>query len=248
MLTLNGGTPSGILNRSPQVRYELAFMPEIKLTAAFVSEGVKGIRPEAVIGVSGKANDWKYGLMGEYRCLSIDHTFTSDKGTTTRPVSLHSFSGTAYTEYKKDKWLFNARVLGGQNLSHLLVLGGYGLVSEDVQNLKAEYSNLNQLATYACASYGSKWRVNIFAGYLKNFGTDKTCSVIYGTGTNVADVIKTAASVEFNYKGLNVALECEYSNAAYANWSENRLVEDYRVGNMKGVFRVSYNFNHTWNL
>lgn len=248
VLTLNGGTPSGILNRSPQVRYELAFIPEIKLTAAFVSEGVKGIRPEAVIGVSGKANDWKYGLMGEYRCLSIDHTFTSDKGTTTRPVSLHSFSGTAYTEYKKDKWLFNARVLGGQNLSHLLVLGGYGLVSEDVQNLKAEYSNLNQLATYACASYGSKWRVNIFAGYLKNFGTDKACSVIYGTGTNVADVIKTAASVEFNYKGLNVALECEYSNAAYANWSENRLVEDYRVGNVKGVFRVSYNFNHTWNL
>ncbi len=98
------------------------------------------------------------------------------------------------------------------------------------------------------ASYGSKWRVNIFAGYLKNFGTGKPCSVLYGTGTNVADVIKTAASVEFNYKGLNVALECEYSNAAYANWFENRLIEDYRVGNVKGVMRVSYSFNHTWNL
>ena len=248
VLTLNGGTPSGLLNRSPQVRYELALMPEIKLTAAFVTEAVKGIRPEAVIGLSGNANGWKYGVMGEYRCLNIDHTFTSEKGTTTRPVFLHSFSGTAYTEYKKDKWLFNARVLGGQNLSHLIILGGYGLVNEDVDNLKAEYCNMNQLATYACASYGSKWKVNIFAGYIKNFGTDKSCSAIYGTGTNVSDVIKTAASVEFNYKGLNVALECEYSNAAYANWLENRLIEDYRVGNVKGVMRVSYSFNYTWNL
>jgi hypothetical protein len=248
VLTLNGGTPSGLLNRSPQVRYELAFVPEIKLTAAFVTEAVKGIRPEAVIGLSGNFNGWKYGIMGEYRCLNIDHTFTSEKGTTTRPVSLHSFSGTAYTEYKKDKWLFNARVLGGQNLSHLIILGGYGLVSEDVANLKAEYSNINQLATYACASYGSKWRVNIFAGYLKNFGTDKPCSAVYGIGSNVSDVIKAAASVEFNYKGLNVALECEYSNAAYANWFGSRLVEDYRVGNVKGVMRVAYSFSHTWKL
>lgn len=59
---------------------------------------------------------------------------------------------------------------------------------------------------------------------------------------------KTATSLEFNYKGLNVAVECEYSNAAYANWLGNRLVEDYRVGNVKGILRVSYNFNHVWNL
>lgn len=115
-------------------------------------------------------------IHGRIRCLSIEHKFTSENGTTTRPVSLHSFFGTVYTEYKNDKWLFNARMLGGQNLSHLIVLGGYGLV--------------------------------IFAGYLKNFGTDKQCTIVYGIGSNVADVIKTATSLEFNYKGLNVAVEC----------------------------------------
>lgn len=248
VLTLNGGTPTGIINRSPQVRYELSFMPELRMTAAFVTEGVKGIKPEALIGLSGSKNNWKYGVMGEYRYLNIEHTFASDKGTTTRSVPLHSFSGTAYTEYKKDKWLFNARVMGGQNLSHLVILGGYGLVKEDAETLTAEYTNLNQLATYACVSYGTKWKVNLYAGYLKNFGTDKPCTNLYGTGTNVADVIKTAASLEFNYKGLNVALECEYSNAAYANLVANKLVEDYRVGNVRGVFRVSYSFNHTWNI
>ena len=136
----------------------------------------------------------------------------------------------------------------GPVCSHLVILGGYGLVSEDSENLTAEYTNLNQLATYACASYGSKWKVNLFAGYLKNFGTDKDCTALYGTGVNVADVIKTAASVEFNYKGLNVALECEYSNAAYAKYLEKKLQEDYRVGNIRGVLRVSYSFSHTWNF
>ena len=248
VLTLNGGTPTGIINRSPQVRYEYSLLSELKLTTAFVTEGVKGIKPEALIGLSGGKGDWKYGVMGEYRYLNIEHTFATEKGTTVRPMPLHSFSGTAYTQYKKDKWLFNARVMGGQNLSHLVILGGYGLVSEDRENLKAEYININQLATYACASYGSKWKVNLFAGYLKNFGTDKECTTLYGTGVNVADVIKTAASVEFNYKGLNVALECEYSNAAYAKYLATKLVEDYRVGNIRGVLRVSYSFSHTWNF
>lgn len=48
-----------------------------------------------------------------------------------------------------------------------------------------------------------------------------------------------------NYKGLNVALECEYSNAAYAKYIETKLLEDYRVGNIRGVFRVAYSFNKT---
>lgn len=56
----------GILNSSPQVRYELSLRPEIKLTAAFVFDAKKGINPEAVIGLSGRVNRWKYGFMGEY--------------------------------------------------------------------------------------------------------------------------------------------------------------------------------------
>ena len=35
-------------------------------------------------------------------------------------------------------------------------------------------------------------------------------------------------------------------NAAYANYIETKLLEDYRVGNIRGVLRVSYNFSHTW--
>lgn len=248
VLTLNGGTPTGIINRSPQIRYEWQATPGFKLTAAFVTEGVKYIRPEAVLGVTGTTNHWKYGLMGEYRYMSIAHTFTTDKGSTTQNMPLHSFSGTVYTEYLKDLWQFNARVMGGQNLSHLIILGGYGLVEEDAQNLTATYANINQLATYACASYGKKWKVNVFAGYLKTLGSSQTCSSFIGTGaSNISDIIKTAASVEFNYKGLGVGLECEYTNAAYGHWEDKNIAPDYRVDNIRGVLRVSYSFSHTWN-
>lgn len=247
VLTLNGGTPTGIINRSPQIRYEWAATPHFKLTAAFVTEGVKYIRPEAILGLTGTTNSWKYGVMGEYRYRDVEHTFTSEKGQTVQNMPLHSFSGTAYTEFKQDKWLFNARVMGGQNLSHLIILGGCGLVSEDVENLQATYANLDQVATYVCASYGSKWRVNVFAGYLKTLGSDAECTAFYGTGTNVSDLIKTAASVEFNYKGLGIGLECEYTNAAYGHWEGKKLTPDYRVDNIRGVLRVSYSFSHTWN-
>ena len=248
VLTLNGGTPTGIINRSPQIRYEWNITPSWKLTTAFVTEGVKGIRPEAVLGISGTTDGWKYGIMGEYRYQNIEHTFTSDKGSTTQNMPLHSASGTAYTEYKKDLWQFNARVMGGQNLSHLIILGGYGLVSEDVEKLQATYANLNQLATYACASYGKKWKVNLFAGYLKTLGCDEVCTSFTGTGaSNISDIIKTAASIEFNYKGLGVGLECEYTNAAYGHWESKKITPDYRVDNIRGVLRVSYSFNHTWN-
>ena len=247
VLTLNGGTPTGIINRSPQIRYEWQATPSFKLTAAFVTEGIKYIRPEAVLGFTGTTNNWKYGLMGEYRYCGIDHTFTSEIGSTVQTMPLHSFSGTVYTEFKQDNWLFNARLLGGQNLSHLIVLGGYGLVSKDVENLQATYANLDQMAAYVCASYGKKWRFNVFAGYLKTFGADQECLQLYGAGSNVSDIIKSAVSAEFNYKGLGIGLECEYTTAAYGHWEGKKLTPDYRVGNIRGVLRVSYSFSHTWN-
>ena len=58
---------------------------------------------------------------------------------------------------------------------------------------------------------------------------------------------EAATSVEFNYKDLNIGLEAEYSNAAYAYWENKKMISDYRVDNIRGVFRVCYNFSHTWN-
>jgi hypothetical protein len=248
VLTLNGGTPTGIINRSPQIRYDWHFAPHWKFTTAFVTEGIADMRPEAVLGISGANNGWKGGLMAEYRYRNINHTFTTEIGSTTRSFPLHAFTGTVYAQYSKDKWLASARVTGGQNLSHLMIVGGYGLVSEDSQNLQAQFANLDQVAAYVCASYGKKWRVNLFGGYIKTLGSDQACIAYYGTGANdVSDIIKAAASVEFNYKGLNVGLEAEYSNAAYGHWEGKKITPDYRVDNIRGVLRVTYSLSHTWN-
>lgn len=248
VLTLNGGTPTGIINRSPQIKYEWKFAPNWKFTTAFVTESITEIRPEAVLGISGQNQHWKGGVMAEYRYRNVPHTFTSEIGSTTQQFPLHAFNGTVYAQYKKDKWMANARVTGGQNISHLIILGGYGLINEDTQNLQAQFANLDQIASYVCASYGSKWRVNVFAGYLKTLGSDQPCTAYYGTGANdVSDIIKAAASVEFNYKGLNVGLEAEYSNAAYGHWEGKKITPDYRVDNIRGVLRVTYSLSHTWN-
>lgn len=247
VLTLNGGTPTGIINRSPQIKYEWNLNPYWRITGAFVTEGIATIRPEALIGISGQNEHWKGGIMAEYRYQNINHTFTTEIGSTAQTFPLHAFNGTIYAQYKKDKWLTNARVVGGQNISHLMIVGGYGLATEDAQNLQASFANLNQLAAYACASYGTKWRVNLFGGYLKTFGSDAECTQFSGTGTDVSDIIKAAASVEYTYKGLNVGLEAEYTNAAYGQWEGKKLTPNYRVDNIRGVLRVTYNFSHTWN-
>lgn len=264
VLTLNGGTPTGIINRSPQIKYEWHFTPHWKFSTAFVTEGVVGIRPEAIIGISGANNGWRGGIMAEYRYRNVEHTFTTEipktpsqsepstaSGTktisTTKQFPLHAFNGTIYAQYSKDKWLASARVVGGQNLSHLMIVGGYGLVAEDAENLQAQFANLDQVAAYVCASYGQKWRINLFGGYIKTLGSDQECLSYYGTGTDVSDIIKAAASVEFNYKGLNVGLEAEYTNAAYGHWEGKKITPDYRVDNIRGVLRVTYSLSHTWN-
>lgn len=247
VLTLNGGTPTGIINRSPQIKYDWHFTPHWKLTTAFVTEGIADMRPEAIVGISGSNNGWKGGLMAEYRYRNIDHTFTTEIGSTTRQFPLHAFNGTIYAQYSQNKWLASTRVTGGQNLSHLMIVGGYGLVAEDKENLQATFANLDQIAAYICASYGQKWRVNLFGGYIKTLGSDQACLSYYGTGTDVSDIIKAAASVEFNYKGLNVGIEAEYTNAAYGQWVDKKITPNYRVDNIRGVLRVTYSLSHTWN-
>ena len=60
------------------------------------------------------------------------------------------------------------------------------------------------------------------------------------------------ASVEYNYKGLNVALEGEFTGATYASLGKDMmrlkpLATDADVYNMRGVLRVTYTFSKDWN-
>ena len=148
----------------------------------------------------------------------------------------------------------NARVLGGQNLSYLTKWGAIALTEKDEENLTADFNNMNQIATYFCASYGKTWRVNVFGGYLKSLGYSKPIldTDIIGAGSNIDQMYRATASVEYNYKGLNVALEGEFTGATYASLGEDMmhlkpLATDADVYNMRGVLRVTYTFSKDWN-
>lgn len=252
VLTLNGGAPFAILNRSPQVRYEFSANKNWTLIASFVAEANRNISPEAVLGVSYKNKNWKAGIMGDYRYASNDVHF--EKKDVNRKVGLNSFVGTVYAQYTKDLFTMNARVLGGQNLSYLTKWGAIALTEKDEENLTADFNNMNQIATYFCASYGKTWRVNIFGGYLKSLGYSKPVlgTDIIGAGSDIDQMYRATASVEYNYKGLNVALEGEFTGATYASLGEDMmhlkpLATDADVYNMRGVLRVTYTFSKDWN-
>lgn len=250
-LTLNGGAPFAILNRSPQLRYELSANNNWTVIASFVAEANRNISPETVLGVSYKNKNWKAGLMGNYRYTNNEVHFAEKD--VNRKIGVNSFAGTIYAQYTKDLFSMNARVLGGQNLSYLTKYGSTALIGKDEENLTAEFNNMNQIATYFCASYGKTWRVNLFGGYLKSLGYSKPIlgTEIIGAGSNIDQIYRATASLEYNYKGLNVALETEFTGATYAALDSDMmhlkaLEKDADVYNIRGVLRVTYNFSKDW--
>ena len=47
--------------------------------------------------------------------------------------------------------------------------------------------------THLNIAYGKKWKPAVFLGYLKNLGTSDEISKMYGTGTNVDQLVSTSA-------------------------------------------------------
>lgn len=111
----------------------------------------------------------------------------------------------------------------GENIADVLAISGFAVKDiEDPVTGESSYTPLKSMSFWGeLQTNGSSVQTGIFCGYLKNKGTKEEMSDVdnhvYGLGTNIESLFRISPRVVFISNKLKIALEMEYTSAAYGS-------------------------------
>lgn len=263
ILNLNMGSPFQPFGRAPQVRYRFN-NSALQLTAAavwqsqYLSNGPDGKSnkyiknsciPEFYFGADYKTSNFIIGAGVDVLSLvpRTQSTVTTEDGTALIykvDERITTISGEVHMKYTSPLWYIAAKSVLGSNLTQTSMLGGYGVKSVDEVTGEQKYSPNRNSSSWVNVVYGKKWKGGVFFGYMKNLGTDDAVSKMYGTGTNVDQLISGSAEITYNIPHWKIGVEYNYTSAYYGdlNPSNGKIINTHSVGNNRIVASVLYTF------
>lgn len=260
ILNLNMGAPFQPFGRAPQVRYRYT-TPKIQITASalwqsqYTSNGPDGKSnkyiknsciPELYLGVDYKNAGFLVGAGVDMLSLVPRTQSVVAKDSLLYKVDerITTISPEIHVKYTSPKWYVAAKSVLGSNLTHVSMLGGYGVKSVNDITGEQSYSSNCNTSSWVNVVYGKKWKVGAFAGYMKNLGTNDAVTNMYGTGTDIDQLISGTAEITYNLSHWKVGVEYNYTSAYYGDLrhADGKIINSYSVGNNRIVACMLYMF------
>ncbi len=250
------GSPFNALNRSPQLRYE--YYPgnekDIKLTAAAIFQAAN-----ASVGPAGKGYSYARNSGIPMFYAGVDFTFGDlkigggleyqhiapkvDVADNNKKYYLDGLCGMIQAQYNKDKLAIKAKTLIGDNMSHLGICSGFGLV-DNLNPGEIRYAPLAASSSWAQVQYGGSLKFGVMGGYMSNWGAGKDLAAIYAVeGGKIDKMWRVAPNVQYNVGNMNLGIEYELTTVAYGTPEANGTVTNtHDVSNHRLLLSVMYSF------
>jgi len=185
------------------------------------------------------------GVGAEFQSLKP----VTESGGLVSDEKLNSSTVFGYFKYSNDDIIAKFYGISGGNLTHLVMLGGYG-----------SYTNSNGIDSYKPTRTSSFWldiasnkqkiAPGIFAGYTKNNGlSDAGYKALYMRGLNgttraVDNVWRVSARVDFKENKFKLTPEVEYTAATWGTMDTSAKVTSAKenVGNFRALISATYSF------
>lgn len=185
------------------------------------------------------------GVGAEFQSLKP----VTESGGLVSDEKLNSSTVFGYFKYSNDDIIAKFYGISGGNLTHLVMLGGYG-----------SYTNSNGIDSYKPTRTSSFWldiasnkqkiAPGIFAGYTKNNGlSDAGYKALYMRGLNgttraVDNVWRVSARVDFKENKFKLTPEVEYTAATWGTMDTSAKVTSAKenVGNFRALVSATYSF------
>lgn len=258
ILNLNMGAPFQPFSRAPQIRYRYK-TGDIQITGAavwqsqYLSQGPDGKSqsyiknscvPEIYAGIDYKSANWLVGVGIEMVSLKPRTQATVDSKTYKVDERVTSLSYEVHMKYTSPRWYVAAKSVLGSNLTQTSMLGGYGVKATDSRTGEQEYSPNRNSSSWLNIVYGKKWKPAVFFGYMKNLGTSDAVTKMYGTGTNVDQLVSASAELTYNVPHWKFGVEYNFSSAWYGslNQSNGKIIDTHSVSNNRLVATALFTF------
>lgn len=152
----------------------------------------------------------------------------------------------AHVKYTNKDWFIGAKSVLGSNLTQTSGLGGFGIKSIDERTGEQKYTPIRFSSSWLNVVYGQKWKPGIFVGYAKNLGTsdELESEQLYGTGTNLAQLVTAGAELTYNVPHWKFGLEYTLSSAWYGslNKTNGKIIDTHAVCNNRIVAVAMFMF------
>ena len=271
VISFNTGAPFQPFSRNPQLRFGYN-IGKFKVFAAalaqrdFATNGPAGVSsvylrnssiPELHLQLQFRnkqesGNELLAGFGGGYKVITPRIQNTKNMSV---DESIEGFSGLAYVKYACKPLTAKIQATYGQNLHDLTMLGGYAiqyfndtsLISKDIR----EYTNLDNLAVwFEIHTNGKRIQPGLFAGFSKNMGSVKnihdwnTTTSYFARGFNIDYAYRVSPRVSFISGKTRIALELEYTTAAYgATRNSLGVVQTSKeISNIRALLSAIYTF------
>jgi hypothetical protein len=192
----------------------------------------------------------QYSNDGSFLGFGFDYKALTPRLVTTRKVATDAtIISTGFLGYAKltlDPVTIKAEGTYGENLSDLLMLGGYAVKSVDPVTGVESYSALKSYSVWGEISTGKDVELALFAGYSKNLGASNNLTgAYYGRGTDIDNLLRISPRVVWNTGKMRFASEFEYTSADYGtpnSLNKGKVENLKKVANARLLFAAYYFF------
>lgn len=255
VVSFNTGSPFQPFSRNPQIRFTQSF-DKFNLIAALLtqrditSNGPAGFSssylrnnliPSAHLQLQYKSESFVTGAGVDYKSLTPRISTTKNYKT---DETVSGLSGLLYAKYVFSGFTWMVEGVYGQNLTDLLMLGGYAVSAVDTITGIEEYTPLNVFSVWTDLSFGKDIQPGLFVGYTKSLGSDDKIVGAYNTRvSNIDKIFRVTPRVLFNFSKVRFATEVEFTSTSYGSVDEFGKVNDTKdVLNIRGLMAVYYFF------
>ncbi|CAH0995528.1 hypothetical protein EMA8858_01651 [Emticicia aquatica] len=163
---------------------------------------------------------------------------------------VNSLSVNAYAKITGKKATLKAYGILGQNITQMVMLGGYVSVASTSNPFQEEYKPTKTNAFWLeLMSNDAKVAPALFLGYTVNNGADVAGKAAYARGISlekrsVKDVVRAAGRIDFKSGKMRFSPELEYTAANWGNADKTGKVSGTltNVGNVRFLFSTAYTF------
>jgi len=260
-LNENTGVPFQVFNRSPQLRVTQKLSDNLNFIAAavyqykYANTGPNGksyeyqrnaVVPNLHAQLQYYDANWVLGAAFDWKMIQPRTYTEGTAGTFKTNEKLGTYALIAYLKYTKEKFQFKAKTMYGQNVCESLLPSGYAVKTLDAATGAETYTPFNHMYSWVNLTYGSDWKVGIFAGYLKNYGTsDDPVGPLYGFSTDIDRIYRISPQLIYTYKNFMFGWEMSLTTAAYGENDMNdkaKVINTEEVSNFRNMLSIAYNF------
>ena len=135
----------------------------------------------------------------------------------------------------------------GENISDLLGISGYGITGVvDPTTGEQSYTPLKSMTFWAEVHTNGNPQVGVFGGITSNNGSKEQLSTmtVYGRATTIRSLYRISPRVIYNVGKLRLAMEIEYTNAAYGSFHDVNYIpsETTDADNLRVLAAIYYFF------